>query len=262
MGLKRGEHNGVLGHYNIRADPDLGLGVVALCHVPCACSGCLEQLSIHWENNVNIKDQPRYASSSSRCKFWPLFHGLNDWKVVRLLRTSEDDDKDDEKAMALEGIATRMAEEVVPGRYGAFLMDDEDAGGFYIVKWTTTAYTLQEDIMVQEYDPPIKLQSRELVACGEYLNKVPRANLWYVPPPQEMRTTVRMQQVVLANCTMHPVSELNRIPHNVRTHSFGQNALKLDLVQYESMLEESTWRKKMDHNEWCDIEEESDVDDD
>ena len=39
-----GQFNGLRAHYNIRTDPDLGVGWAALCRVACGCGPCKEQL--------------------------------------------------------------------------------------------------------------------------------------------------------------------------------------------------------------------------
>ena len=38
--------------YHIRRDPDLGEGFCAMQRIPCACSGCLEQISKTWLPNL------------------------------------------------------------------------------------------------------------------------------------------------------------------------------------------------------------------
>ena len=95
-----------MAHYNIRADPKLGVGVVALCRIPCACQGCLDQLLLPWDPKVAFTKQICYSRSSHLCKYWPLFHGLNDWKVVKLVQSTKMETLEETKAMALEGIAT------------------------------------------------------------------------------------------------------------------------------------------------------------
>ena len=38
--------------YHIRCDPELGEGFCAMRRIPCACSGCVEQLSKPWLPNL------------------------------------------------------------------------------------------------------------------------------------------------------------------------------------------------------------------
>jgi hypothetical protein len=65
---KKQSHNGLLAHYNIRVERDLGIGMAALRRIPCACDGCINQIDL---NNVRA----RYASSIT-CKYWGIFEGL------------------------------------------------------------------------------------------------------------------------------------------------------------------------------------------
>ena len=72
-----------------------------------------------------------------------------------------------------------MAAGIRIGKYGVFATLDEDADGYYVVGWTSEPYTLQEDIDLEQYDPPIVIKSGELVCDAEFFNKVPGAKLWY-----------------------------------------------------------------------------------
>ena len=51
-----------------------------------------------------------------------------------------------------------MSETLVPGNVGAFLTEDEDIEGYYIVMWTSSPYRLQEDERCTAYDPPMILK--------------------------------------------------------------------------------------------------------
>ena len=48
-----------------------------------------------------------------------------------------------------------MSETLVPGNIGAFLTEDENTDGYYIVTWTSSVYTLQEDQICTAYEPPM-----------------------------------------------------------------------------------------------------------
>ena len=39
--------------YHIRCDPDLDEGLCAMQLIPCACTGCVEQLSNPWLHNLD-----------------------------------------------------------------------------------------------------------------------------------------------------------------------------------------------------------------
>ena len=55
--------------YHIRCDPDLGEGFYAMWRISCACTGCVEQLSITWLPNLDKTLQPRYVIEPETCKY-------------------------------------------------------------------------------------------------------------------------------------------------------------------------------------------------
>ena len=101
--------------------------------------------------------------------------GINDWKIITLEPKKESDPDEAEEAMeeVLAGMETMMAEIIKPSKpdgsaqYGAFSTLDEDADGYYVVKWKSEPYTLQEDEELKEYTPAIVLKAGALVCDAE-----------------------------------------------------------------------------------------------
>jgi hypothetical protein len=85
----KGKFNGICGYYNIRMDPDLGLGFAALWRVGC---GCKEQLRRPWLPRVDMYEQPQYAANNE-CVLWQSYEGENDWKIFPLEPVNDDDEK-------------------------------------------------------------------------------------------------------------------------------------------------------------------------
>jgi hypothetical protein len=56
--LPKGKFNGLRAHYNIRTDPDQGIGWSALSLVPCGFASCKEQLVRPWVPRVDQMKQP------------------------------------------------------------------------------------------------------------------------------------------------------------------------------------------------------------
>ena len=54
--------------YHRICDPDLDEGLCAIRCIPCACTGCVEQLSNTWLPNLDKTLQPRYAIEPKTCK--------------------------------------------------------------------------------------------------------------------------------------------------------------------------------------------------
>jgi hypothetical protein len=80
---------------------------------------------------------------------------MNGWQLVKLAMTmaATEDDVGFAHVKVLVDHATRMADEVVVGKYGAFSTNHEryKEGYYYLVEWTDEPFTLQEDILLHEY---------------------------------------------------------------------------------------------------------------
>ena len=63
--------------YNIRCDPDLGVGKATVRRIPCACLFCIEQLNLSWDKNEEDTNKRRYGINKE-CLNWNIFEGLND----------------------------------------------------------------------------------------------------------------------------------------------------------------------------------------
>jgi len=98
---------------------------------------------------------------------WPIFEGLNDWKIVKCV-PGKSDDKDDAnmcRNVVLEGLTSIICEQIQEHGYGAIdtIATDECPEGFYLVQWTGLPYTLQQDTVCYDSTPPLKLKSGEMV---------------------------------------------------------------------------------------------------
>jgi hypothetical protein len=166
--------NGLKSVYNICADPDLGLGRVAVRRILCACEACHKQLMQEWDPNVEAKEQDRYSSCTT-CILWEIFEGLNDWNIVQLLPGKDNDDEEIQTIHKMVLDAKVESLRVEEGKIGAFQTEDPDSDGYYLVKWTSTPYRLEEAHELTEYNPPIIVPKGGLVADAVYFNHVPRA---------------------------------------------------------------------------------------
>ena len=53
----------------------------------------------------------------------------------------------------LHGIEARMNARILIGTFGAMRTDDEATQGYYLVKWITEPYKVQEDILTKGIEP-------------------------------------------------------------------------------------------------------------
>ena len=70
--------------YHIICDPDLDEGFCAIQLIPCACTGCVEQLSKPWLPNWDKTLQPRYAIEPETCNHSSILRGYNNWYIYKL----------------------------------------------------------------------------------------------------------------------------------------------------------------------------------
>ena len=63
--------------YHIRCNPNLDKGFCAIQHIPCACTGYVEQLSNPWLPNLDRNLQPRYVIKPETCKYYSMSRGYD-----------------------------------------------------------------------------------------------------------------------------------------------------------------------------------------
>ena len=244
--------NGLKAMYNIRADPDLGLGKVAVRRIPCACEECRLQLTQEWEPNIEASKQSRYSSSTT-CDLWDIFEGLNDWSIVQLV-AREDNDEDEIEIIhriVLDAKVDSLC--VQEGKVGSFRTEDPDSDGYYLVAWSSVPYKLQEVRVLNEYTPPITVPKGELVADAIYFDKVPRAPGWYTQVA--MSTTVRLQQVILADLKLTQESQDCPLPNACnKNEARSKGAQKISEQDHGRLLDEIARMEILDF-----VEDEDDI---
>jgi hypothetical protein len=206
-------HDGLPAMYNLPADLDIGLIRIALRRIPCACSKCIEQTNKPWALNVKQELQPRYSQNSER-EMWPIFHGLNDWRIVQVKPATKGDHEEDLHAaqdVVLESLVKAMMGEVKEGNIGAFATEDPESDGYYVVRFKSVPYALPCQTKLTKFNPNIVVEEGALVVDAKYLNMVPRSQRWYTP--SSLQTKVRLQQVVHPNLTLVAEPGNNRLPN-------------------------------------------------
>ena len=254
-----GKHSGLGAMYNIRTDPDLGLGKAALRRMPCACDGCISQLNSPWEPGVPAKDQKRYKTSNN-CKFREVFVGFNDWMIVDLMPGQDADEEQIEEMqeVVLQGIAMRMADGIEVGNIVAFMTDDPDADGYYVAEVIEGVHTLQEDLELNEYDPPVVVLAGKLVCRGKYWSKLAGTRRFYYPDPSEATTLIRLKHVVDTCIDMDEISDDNPLPNNYRNKTRVKNmgAKSVSSDSHEFIMDEISKRELLEHDERIEANEE------
>ena len=249
VGLASSEkRSGILSHYHLHADPDLGASKIALRIIPCGCNSCEEVRRKDWIPNVAAERQPRFAQNPL-CKYWPIFEGINDWKIATLEPSKTCDELNFVAARqeVLVGVTSQVAESISVGGFGAVMTEDESTNGYYIVKWTATPFTYQED--------SDGITAGDLVCQAEYLNPVGRARLWYTESGEEV--LVRLQHAVEGDLELVGESNGCRLPRTCNiAEAQGKGAKRISDLSHERILDEINRRDALAFEE--DFEETED----
>ena len=107
--------------------------------IPCACSGCVEQLSKTWLTNLEKTQQPRYVIKPETCKYYSILRGYSKWYIDKLNLKKEMTNPNEMKIkdeLVLQGMTQAAEDEIEYNTMGAFKTRDCNTHGYYIVKWT------------------------------------------------------------------------------------------------------------------------------
>ncbi len=241
--LPNGQFNGICAHYNIRTDPDLGMDWAAVHRVACGCGPCKDQLQRPWVLGGSITAQPRYAVNKD-CELWPSYESANNWKIVALMPKTKADKKMVHESLRciLIALVACMSLMMREGHIGAVGTTDEKAMGYYLVKWLSKPYTLQEDTEGMSGMIPV----RSMVVDGLYFNRVQQAPLWYTPSGDT--TVVKIKYVLQTGLQLQPISTTNALPNAcARVEAMWKKAIKVLTLDYEAIMEEATKHDRLEY---------------
>ena len=80
---------------------------------------------------------------------------------------------------------------------GAFQTSKCNTHGYYIVKWTGNAYTLQEKYKCHAFDPPVIIPEGELVFSANFITVMKKTSHWYNKTNEAIPLMVKLKQVVM-----------------------------------------------------------------
>ena len=70
--------------YHIRHDTDSDKGFCDMRQIPCACTGCAQQISKPWLPNLDKTPQPCYVIKPKTCKYSSILRGYNKWYIFQI----------------------------------------------------------------------------------------------------------------------------------------------------------------------------------
>ncbi len=124
---------------------------------------------------------------------------------------------------------------VCKGKMGAIGMVDEAALGYYVVKWLSNPYTLQEETAE---GMSRMIDAGTMVADVLYFNRVERGTHWYTQ--SNLTTVVEVRYVLLTGFQLQTISETNRVPTACNRREAAQKkAVKDMLLDHEVIMEEA-----------------------
>ena len=100
---------GLSKNYHFRFHPKLGMGVFAICRIPCACVACTLTLDKSRISGISSDTQERYKPVT-KCTYWTVIESFNNWKIMQLSPKSTSSDTFDEiHQVFLDEISDNMA---------------------------------------------------------------------------------------------------------------------------------------------------------
>ena len=78
-----------------------------------------------------------------------------------------------------------------------FKLATKHTHGYYIVKCTGNAYTLQEKYKCHTFDPTVIIPEGELVCPAKFMTPMVKNSHWYHEPNKAIPVIVSLKQVVM-----------------------------------------------------------------
>ena len=233
---------GLSKHYHICNDPKLGHEICAILRIPCACVACTSMIDQLCMYGTPLEKQARYQPVTY-CTYWPVLGSYNNWNIIHLTPKSTHFEAFDEiNQVGLDGISDNMESLVQPGKYGAINKADTTKNGFYVIKFISEAYTLQNNTQI---DGQI-ISAGELVVNTQYLCSMQENTNWY------WKQKSLQQNIIVPTCTIiHPCLDVVRILYVKGTPKNVCNRIqaKKDIQRHSICLTDSDYYYILDEIE-------------
>jgi hypothetical protein len=234
--LPKGQFNDIRAHYNICTDLDLGMGWAALHWVACGCGPCKDQLERPWVPCGDITVQPLYTVNKE-CALWPSYEGANDWKICALVIKIDAEKKlvGESLHCILNALEARMSLMMCEGKVSAVCTTNIAAMSYYLVKWLSKLYTLQDDTGGMTG----MITAGAMVVNVLYFNRVQRAPLWYTP--SRNTTVVEVKYVLRTGLQLQPITATNALPNTcARLEAMWKKAVRVLTLDHKAIMKEAT----------------------
>jgi hypothetical protein len=198
------------------------------------CDGCHQQILKGRDKTIkNSKDQPMFHKPTNGF-FEPMMDELNEWKlcVVEPSKNQFDEEEMNEVFKhALTYKSNQAIASIEVGKFGAIASEHQDAkGGFFLVKWKSTSYTLQDETEV--FGCGLMLAGTVVVDGFIYHHLQGNNKGWFQPPdyegpnmPYDSILHFRPQQYLLQNWA--PLAVSNPIIDFIKSELQSREHLEL-----------------------------------
>ena len=148
--------------------------------IACACYGCIEQLSKPWLPKLEKTQQPHYAIEPETCKYSSILRGYNKWYIAKFNLKKETTNPNEMKIkdeLVLQCMTQAAADKIEYITMGEIQTSDYNTHGYYIVKWTGNAYTLQEKCKCHAFNSPVIIPEGELVCPAKFMTPMKKSTI-------------------------------------------------------------------------------------
>ena len=173
----------------------------------------------NWTSGIPLDEQERY-NPVTKCTYWPILGSFTNSNMMQLSQKSTPSDEFDEiHQVVLDGISDKMSLLVELGKYGSIKKTDTTTNVFYVIMFTSEAYTLQDNTIF--YGQIIT--SGKLVVIAQYICSMKLdANWSWNQHPQQHVITVPTHTI------LHPQLEVNAVTyfHAIPTSAWNRTQTK------------------------------------
>ena len=164
--------------------------------------------------------------------------------------------------LVLQGMTQAAADEIEYNTMGTFQTSDKNTHGYYIVKWTGNAYTLQEKYKCHAFDPPVIIPEVELVCKAKFMTPIKKTSHWYHETNEAILVMVKFKQVVMPLIEfIQENNTTNKLPLRYKGYADMKPCL-LSVHNYQVIFEKIEARENLNHDEYVEEEDYYNVDSD
>ena len=138
LGLPKGQKEGIMSKYQIRADHELGIGKIAVRKIACFCDGCT------MKSYLPLSE--RYIGDGEECALFPIMQGLNKWYICQFesnTKKCDVEEFEETKKRTLAG-GKLLSSSVNESEFGAHGVPGDPQTHYYICQWIGKPYELEK----------------------------------------------------------------------------------------------------------------------